>query len=273
MARKWLVPSGRTCSPIPMTSHDKPTPRPILRGTFLLACVLVLGCGDSGTPDPYPLDDRLRLNQMQVLGTHNSYHLQPGPDLFAAIEALAPPLASAWQYNHLPLAEQFGTQGIRQIELDVFADPEGGLYSNRGAMALLTGDGASGIPELDEPGLKVLHVQDIDFESLCWTFRRCLEEVRDWSVENPGHAPIAILIEAKDSPIDAPFESVVPIVFDAGQLDAIDREISEVFDPSHIITPDEVRGGSPTLQTAIEEKGWPTLGETRGRVLLSLIHI
>jgi hypothetical protein len=251
-------------------SPRKSKSRSRLHGVGLVVCALAIGCGDAATPDPYPLDESLRLNHIQVLGTHNSYHRQPAPGLFAAIEALVPPLARAWQYTHLPLAEQFGTQGVRQIELDVFADPEGGLYSNRGAMALLTGDGASGIAELDAPGLKVLHVQDIDFESRCWTFKRCLQDVRDWSLGNPHHAPIAILIEAKDSPIDAPFESVVPIVFDAGQLDAIDREISEVFDPSHIITPDEVRGDSPTLQTAIEEKGWPTLGQTRGRVLFLL---
>lgn len=232
-------------------------------------------CGDSATtgnsePSAYPRDDALRLNHIQVVGSHNSYHLRPKPDLFAAIAALVPPLAEAWEYDHLPLDQQFSTQGVRQIELDVFADPQGGLFANRGATELLTGDGASGVPELDEPGMKVLHVQDLDFESTCWTLVECLETVRDWSLAHPGHAPITILIEAKDAPIDAPFETVVPIEFDKTQLDALDEEIRSVFDPEHIITPDEVRGDHDTLEQAILQEGWPTLGVSRGRILFAL---
>lgn len=218
----------------------------------------------------YPKDGQLRLNHIQVVGSHNSYHVQPKPDLFAAITAFAPPLADAWEYTHPPLPEQFSDQGVRQIELDVFADPAGGLYASRGATDLLTGDGASGIPELDLPGLKVLHVQDLDFESTCWTFVDCLEEVRDWSRAHPGHVPLTILVEAKDSPIDAPFETVVPLRFDAIQLAAIDEEIRSVFDPEHLLTPDDVRGDAETLEQAIVQGGWPTLGESRGRILFAL---
>lgn len=234
---------------------------------------LAVACGDSATnpsSPAYPRDDVLRLNHMQVVGSHNSYHIQPRPDLFAALQALVPPLAEAWEYTHLPLDEQFSDQGIRQIELDVFADPQGGLYANRGAIELLTGDGASGIPDLDEPGLKVLHVQDLDFESTCWTLVQCLETIREWSLANPDHAPLTILIEAKDDEIDAPFETVVPVVFDTEQLDVIDQEIRSVFSPEHVITPDEVRGDHETLEQAILEEGWPTLGQSRGRVLFAL---
>ncbi len=247
-------------------------------GLGLPGCLAALGlmavaCGDSstsGSSPAYPRDDVLRLNHMQVVGSHNSYHIQPRPDLFAALQALVPPLAEAWEYTHLPLGEQFSDQGIRQIELDVFADPQGGLYANRGAIELLTGDGASGIPDLDEPGLKVLHVQDLDFESTCWTLVQCLETIREWSLANPDHAPLTILIEAKDDEIDAPFETVVPIAFDAERLDVIDQEIGSVFSPGHVITPDEVRGDHETLERAILEEGWPTLGESRGRVLFAL---
>ncbi len=84
--------------------------------------------------------------------------------------AFIPDIAPTLDYTHIPLQEQFDTQGIRQIELDIFDDPEGGLYANRPALALLGEDPASGIPELDEPGLKVLHVQEIDFETTCYTF-------------------------------------------------------------------------------------------------------
>ncbi|MBM4266976.1 MAG: hypothetical protein FJ144_10230 [Deltaproteobacteria bacterium] len=235
------------------------------------ALLAATGCG-GGThgSSSYPLDDELRLNQVQVLGSHNSYHIQPREPLFSALAALVPPLARAWEYTHLPLGEQFETQGVRQIELDVFADPEGGLYDERGGPKLLTGNGASNVPELREPGFKVLHVQDLDFESTCWTFVQCLEDVRAWSEAHPGHAPIAILVEAKDDPIDAPFESVVPILIEREELDALDAEIRSVFTEDQMITPDDVRGDHATLEEAIREDGWPTLEVSRGKVLFAL---
>lgn len=69
----------------------------------------------------------VRINQIQVMGTHNSYKLDATPQILDALTALDPVLASEIEYRHVPLAEQFDTQEIRQIELDVFADPEGGL--------------------------------------------------------------------------------------------------------------------------------------------------
>ncbi len=256
-----------------MQSH--PYELPGLRaGLALLAAVLLqTGCGDSSSPaEPtaYPRDDVLRLNHLQVVGSHNSYHIRPREPLFSAIAALVPPLADAWEYTHLPLDEQFSEQGVRQIELDIFADPEGGRYANRAAVELLTGDGASGLSELDEPGLKVLHVQDLDFESTCLTLIHCLETIRDWSLDHPDHAPLLVLIEAKDEAIDAPFETVIPLPFDSQQLDTLDEEIRSVFSPGHVLTPDDVRGDHDTLEQAILREGWPTLGETRGRIVFAL---
>lgn len=246
----------------------------LVRCIVLFAATSVIAaCGNSEDHKPgtnYPLDDVLRMHEAQVLGSHNSYHLQPKPDLFQGILALAPPLAEAWEYTHLPLPEQFADQKIRQIEIDIFADPEGGLYANRAAMEFLTGDGASNLPELDEPGFKVLHVQDVDFESTCFTFKACLQQVRTWSSQNPEHYPILVLVEAKDEPIEAPFETVVPIRFDAAQLDAVDQEILEVFPRDQLLLPDDVRGSSETLWEAVEERGWPTLAESRGKVWFAL---
>src|SRR5699024_51903 len=38
----------------------------------------------------------------------------------------------------------------------------------------------------------------------------------------------------------------------------------------HVITPDDVRGEFDTLEEAILERGWPTLAQSRGKVLLAL---
>lgn len=236
---------------------------------FALVAMTVAGCGNDdgsgGGAAAYPLDDTLRLNQIQVLGSHNSYHIRPQGRLGRAL-----PIQD-WQYTHLPLGEQFATQGIRQIELDIFADPEGGMYAHPiGAMRV--GDPFD-VPALLLPGLKVLHVQDLDFQSTCWTFVECLTAVKRWSDANPEHVPITILIEAKDDVIDdlpglPPL--TVPIEFDSAQLDAVDEEILSVFPIEQIITPDEVRGTHATLEEAVTTDGWPTLGESRGRVLFAL---
>ena len=131
-----------------------------MENTFLylsiLACV-VAGCGNDGSPP-------LQMNEIQVLGTHNSYHIQPRDEILGLVAALVgQETADGLEYTALPLQEQFD-RGVRQIELDVFADPEGGLYAERRALPLIGIDEVSP-PELYEPGLKVLHVQDLDFET------------------------------------------------------------------------------------------------------------
>jgi hypothetical protein len=126
-------------------------------------------------------------------------------------------------------------------------------------------------PELEQPGLKVLHVQDIDYRTRCLTLVSCLETIRAWSDEHPGHAPILVLIEAKDDVIPDPLDLgfVNPVPFGPAELDEIDDDIRATIPPDKLITPDEVRGDHATLEEAIRTEGWPTLGETRGRILFA----
>jgi len=210
----------------------------------------------------------VRMNEVQTIGSHNSYHIEPVQELIDLFVGFDPD-AIYWQYTHPPLGMQFGQQGIRQIELDVFADPEGGLYSTRIALSLIGQPIESGELELELPGFKVLHVQHADFDTTCLTFVSCLIDVRDWSDANPGHAPIAILIEAKDENFFVPLlPPVVPI--DAALFRDLDDEIRSVFSDERILLPDDVRGDHATLEEAILEDGWPTLAEARGKVLFLL---
>ena len=248
----------------------KPAPR---RGRVLIVLAVlaagVLGCGNddgSGGNVAYPLDDTLHLNQIQVLGSHNSFHVRPQGRLGQALPI------EEWQYTHIPLDQQFATQGIRQIELDIFADPQGGKYAH--PLGAQRARDPFDVPALLAPGIKVLHIQDLDFQSNCWTFVECLTVVKTWSDANPLHVPIMILIEAKDDVIDIPIPGLppltVPIPFDDTQLDAVDAEILSVFPPEQIITPDEVRGAHATLEEAVTTDGWPTLANSRGRVVFAL---
>jgi len=242
---------------------------------MLAALVALGGCGEDQTRGTtaaatYPQDDTLRLNQIQVVGSHNSYHIQPRPELLNVLLRFGN-LAQGLEYAHPPLDQQFESQGVRQIEIDVWADPHGGLFANRAGLTVVHEPTASGIPELSQPGFKVLHIQDIDFESNCWTFVECLQTVKSWSDAHPGHVPIMILIEAKDDALPIPLAgAAVPVPIDTAQFDALDAEIRSVLPPAKVITPDEVRGPHATLEEAILTDGWPTLRKSRGRVLFTL---
>ena len=216
----------------------------------------------------------VRLNEIQLVGTHNSYHLEPDETVKAEFLKKLPfsrQYIKTLEYNHLPLNEQFD-RGIRQIELDVFADPIGGRYAKpRGATA------NTPIPDrMNEPGLKVFHLQDVDFRSTCPTFLGCLQTVKTWSDANPNHLPILILVEAKDNAVPRwvekalSFEFTQPIPFDEAQLDTIDLEIRSIFPEQQLITPDTVRGDAATLDRAVRTRGWPRLSVSRGKIMFAL---
>jgi hypothetical protein len=143
--------------------------------------------GEATTTTVFPVDDRMQINQIQVIGSHNSYHLSN----FAVLEDLSP-LAPTLDYTHDPLTEQLD-EGLRTFELDVWMQ-----------------DGA----------LHVLHFPDFDPLSTCDLFTDCLREIETWSEAHPDHVPIGVLVEVKAEPadlgpqgldtVDADIRSVVP---------------------------------------------------------------
>lgn len=214
--------------------------------------------------------DELRLNELQVIGTHNSFHQAASPDEYERLAALDPEQAAQRTYTHPRLGEQLERQRIRQLELDVFADAEGGRYASP---ALRSPDAGPLDPVMDEPGTKVLHEQDVDYRSVCLTLVACLSEVEEWSDANPGHVPIAIHVQFKDGPLIFPVEGqAVPEKWTTEAMDGLDAEIRSVFDEEDLITPDDVRGDAATLEEAVLGDGWPTLGESRGKVLFLMIN-
>jgi hypothetical protein len=111
--------------------------------------------GDTG-----PLGEPLRLDHLQAVGTHNSYHLAPS----SAIQA--------WNYSHRPLDEQLEI-GVRQFELDLYRDAEGVF--------------------------EVYHIASFDQETTCATLEVCITTMAAWSQAHSDHHPIVVLLEPKDS--------------------------------------------------------------------------
>lgn len=243
------------------------------RGRALLTLVLLVAGTVAWRPPgdpPVAAGAQVRLNEIQVLASHNSYHVEPEPVLLDALRQFLGDEANGFEYTHRPLAEQLDA-GVRQIELDVFVDdPGGGRYASPKLAPVLDLDPVD--PRLAEPGLKVLHVQEVDYRSTCPTLVECLTQVRTWSDRHPDHLPIVIQIEAKDGPIPDPGVGfVVPPPWTAAEFETLEAEIASVFPPDRVLTPGEVQGNARTLRDAVVRgKGWPWLRDIRGQVMFVL---
>ena len=60
--------------------------------------------------------DEIRLNQVQAIGTHNSYHIAPHPSVMSLIAEGGRGRAEGLDYTRGPLADQFSRLKVRQIE-------------------------------------------------------------------------------------------------------------------------------------------------------------
>ncbi len=109
----------------------------------------------------------LRLEHVQALGTHNSYHV--------AAKVTLPML----DYTHPPLDEQVA-MGVRQFELDIHFDPLATQW-------------------------RVYHVAVVDEASTCDPLTACLQTLAKASKATPGHAPFVVLLEVKTpfAPLEA----------------------------------------------------------------------
>lgn len=229
-------------------------------------------------PEGYPTapvgDDEVRLNQLQLVGTHNSYHVAPVrtiQDLLREAAANFPQIAAALgnpaslNYTHASIPQQLA-RGLRTFEFDIYADPTGGRFSRPLLSKLVLFEDPMVPAGLSEPGFKMLHVADVDWRTRCVTLTDCLVAIREWSDTTPGHLPVVVNLELKGDGLPDPLVGTQVLPFDAGQLDALDAVLrSELGD--RLITPDDVRGDAVDLNTAITTTGWPTLAESRGKVL------
>ena len=230
---------------------------------------LLLCCSNVTAQKP-----NLRMNQIQTIGTHNSYRLAPPRELLSTIALGSPRGAKALDYSHRPIVDQLQQLNIRQLEFDLYADPNGGLFANPAGYTSLSPEqqqfyahpNANG--SMDVPGMKILHSPGFDYRSTVPTFVSALRLIRGWSKSHPSHVPILVLVELKQSVVGPTL--VTPVPFDHKQLDAVDAEIRSVFSGQTMISPDWVRGEFDHLRDAIESKGWPLLDDVRGRVWFAL---
>ncbi|MDB4969101.1 MAG: hypothetical protein JWN44_4790 [Myxococcales bacterium] len=189
----------------------------LLGATLLGATLFVAGCGPTGKAYNYPLDATLRLDHLQVKGTHNSYHVEKANND-----------VKEWHYSHVPLDLQLDKQGVRQIELDLHwvKDDQGDGYH-----------------------FEIYHVILADDVSTCPTLVECLKTVKSWSDKYPGHLPLYIQMEVKDGFIPALAEAFFTNL-ESDILRVFPR--SRIITPDEVragaaTLPDALAAGWPTL--------------------------
>ncbi|USW51025.1 Putative PLC-like phosphodiesterase, TIM beta/alpha-barrel domain superfamily [Septoria linicola] len=219
--------------------------------------------------------DQLRLNQIQVIGTHNSYHREVALSERKVLESYIPGFQDLY-YSHSILADQLNHQQVRSFELDLHSDEEGGLYANPLIWKLsnLT-TGPNGTAPFDntvmlQPGLKVFHITDVDTNAICHTFTDCLTQAKAWSDANPNHLPLTFDLELKNDAFAASLGGVSSeeaTNFTLPRILNVDAEILSILPRDKLITPDDVRHEGMTLEASILQYGWPTLSSSRGKFL------
>ncbi|CAM3893357.1 MULTISPECIES: Ca2+-dependent phosphoinositide-specific phospholipase C [Pseudoalteromonas] len=249
-------------------------------------------------------ENTLKINQIQVVGTHNSYSQFVEPKLLTMFdkpieqkksefinnmseeqfkqfqEEHPNPIgfAEGLNYSYDSLTEQLDA-GMRSLAIDIYRDPEGGKFLKPAGYELLK---SKGVPEstllphdktdLDKPGLKVLHVADFDFRSNCNLFTSCLQELADWSNTHPDHAPIFIMLEAKGRSVMKMLPGAAKILpFEQSAYTEMDNSIIKVLGKNKVITPDDVRGNYKTLEQAVKANNWPSLADSKGKFVFLLI--
>jgi hypothetical protein len=207
----------------------------------LSVIALVVGASTGAAGGAAAQDRNVRIDQIQVLGTHNSYHLRPDRAMAAT---------DASNYAHPPLDQQLD-RGIRGLEVDI----------------------------QNAPDFPVYHSIIVDQSSNCPTLAACLETVATWSSAHRDHLPLTIFLELKEIPtntnpvLQQAIDSFVAAnglkMWDASSIDAVDSAVRRAFG-KRLLTPDQVRGSAKTLRGALATKGWPTLTRARGRVMVIL---
>ncbi|MBX3182893.1 MAG: hypothetical protein KIT72_18130 [Polyangiaceae bacterium] len=147
-----------------------------------------------------------------------------------------PPPVAELAYSFEPLTVQLTEQGVRALELDVNYHDASGEF-------------------------EVFHIILVDEGTHCRRFVDCLKELWAWSERHPGHQPLFVQIEPKGR-----FPSWLGEAF----FEDFEAQVLMAWPRERVITPDDVQGNDETLDQAVRGRGWPSLGESRGKIVFFL---
>lgn len=213
--------------------------------------------------------DDLKINQIQVIGSHNSYKKAILPEVYRYLSKKdSMNLLPRIQYEHIPIPEQLDL-GLRNLEIDVYADSKGGKYAHPKILDLVkTTTPFDPEGKMKKPGYKMIHITDIDYQTWYYTLEDCLKDLKKWSDAHPDHDPVFITLEPKDGNTNQ--FGTEPEHYTSALFDELDNELRNYLGKNKIITPDDIRGRYTSLNEAVLHQNWPKIKDAKGKFLFVL---
>ena len=108
----------------------------------------------------------MHINQLQFVGTAESYKLAPSEAMLSLIRMGGDDDANALDFGEPSLTDQLQA-GARALEFDIAYDPQGGLFKNPAGASMADEllDPAY-VAAMSQPDFKVIHVLDHGFPFL-----------------------------------------------------------------------------------------------------------
>ena len=191
-------------------------------------------------------NDGVKINEIAIIGTHNSYQLLPTPQRRLHQKILNilynGEKGTKYKFEMDTYTEQL-EHGIRNLEIDIEAVDKNGEIS-----------------------FVVSHEPIKDNTSSAYDFAEGLREIAMWSDHNPNHLPVYLLIEPKGNVPSVCHMQNFSIEY-AKELDKIPREVLG----EKLLTPVQIMGNYKTLGEMRMADDWPTLEEAAGKIIV-LLH-
>ncbi|MBQ7121118.1 MAG: hypothetical protein IJO03_02520 [Clostridia bacterium] len=163
------------------------------------------------------LEGGIKFNELRYIATHNSYQTESVDELkelYRNLSELTFDYVSGETADFIsPTVTQQLNSGIYSLELDIEVFDKDGEIS-----------------------FTCMHVPQIQMTTSCYDFALTLKEISMWSDNNPGHLPITIIIEPKETFL--PMENMKALNVDyAKAFDSLLREGlgSKLFTPADML--------------------------------------
>lgn len=178
---------------------------------------------------------KIKLNHMQLIGTHNSYKTAPSLALHRRLK-----------YAHESIATQLAHAGMRHFELDLHPSSD------------------------NDTEFRIFHLPVIDHTTHCRCLAECVRQMKEWSDSvNGTHTPIYVLLDIKMSLFGDVRTFSNGLRLD--QLVAIENQLLSVWGRDRIITPSDVQQSYGSLRDAVTNKSWPSVEDSLGKIVFLLL--
>lgn len=184
-------------------------------------------------------DSNIKLNDIKILASHNSYKKYGTPlGKFLIKLGSTKEEADGLKYGYKNFTDQFEA-GIRSMEIDL---------------------------RLRKTEFMLTHVPLVDNSSVAPLFSLALDEIVLFSEHNPNHVPLIILVEIKDDwmILDHALQNI-----GSDQLEYLNVLLKDKLGDL-LFTPNDMLENGKTLNETVQTTGWPSLSSLLGKVIFVL---